>query len=174
MNKLFISLILTVSLQSEAADMKLAKFANQCSSLFLLMTFPSDEELKPFTDNISNLSETMAMITASIYELNGKNITYIKLRDMRNIEADNIIERRKKNKQSALDLYARCDQLREDFAYTAMQEDDDKKIINALSVPGYKAMNDQKSYLINYVLDSAIAEMENAGISSIVELYNNL
>ena len=171
---LSILLVLTSVMQIQAADMKVATLANKCSGLFLIMTMPSDENLKPFVQNMSTLSETMSMIAAGIYDINNIALTNGDLRDMRNKRADEVLEIEKIDRQINLDLYAKCDGLRENFAFVALQEDDDRKILNSLSLPENNAMSEQKVFLINSILDLSFQELEDAGISSIVELYKNL
>ena len=177
---MFIKKLLTVLLisgyciQLHAADMKVAKLANKCSGLFLIMTMPSDKQFKPFTQNMSTLSETMSMITAGIHELNNQSLTNGQLRDMRNREADKVIQANKVNSNTNLELYAKCDSLRENFAFIALNENDDERILNSLVMPTAVKMNEQKTFLINSILELSFQELDNAGISSIVELYKNL
>ena len=49
--------------------------------------------------------------------------------------------------------------------------ENEAKIINSLSVPGTISMTEQKTGLIEMILDISFQEMEAAGINSIVELY---
>ena len=49
--------------------------------------------------------------------------------------------------------------------------ENESKIINSLSVPGAISMTEQKTGLIEMILDISFQEMDAAGIDSIVELY---
>ena len=171
---LFFALILTINLN--ASDKKVGDFANQCSALFLIMTMlPDDEQWKPFVDNMSNLSETMALLSETIYDENNISLTYGELIDLRNIEADKFINMYKANKTNVTKFYARCDKFREDFAYQAMlSPDDDIKIINALKIPTSIDMSQQKTALIEMILEMSFNQLNAAGIESIVEFYKEL
>jgi len=177
MKKVFLLTVMLMIQPTYSADIRIADFANKCSALFLLMTMMTDEQWKPFSDNMSQLSETMSLITASIAEENNKVLTHGELMDARNIEADRIIATmNKKGLPPILDLYARCDNFRESFAYTAMQNpNNDSVLFDSLSMPPEKvAMNEQKTALIEMVLETSFAEMDAAGITSIVEIYKEL
>ena len=66
---------ISLTLNLNALDKKVGDFANQCSALFLIMTMlPDDEQWKPFVDNMSNLSETMGLLSATIYDENNISI----------------------------------------------------------------------------------------------------
>lgn len=167
---------ISLTLNLNASDKKVGDFANQCSALFLIMTMlPDDEQWKPFVDNMSNLSETMGLLSATIYDENNISLTQGKLIDLRNIEADKFINMYKVNKTNVTKFYARCDKLREDFAYQAMlSPDDDIKIINALKIPTSIDMPQQKTALIEMVLEMSFNMLSDAGIESIVEFYEEI
>ena len=170
-------LFLIISPYSHAADKKVGDFANECSAIFLLMTMlPQTEEWKPFQDNMSNLSETMTLLAATIYVENNIDVTYRSIIRSRNSEADKVIAKYKRNKTAVLDQYARCDKFREDFAYAAMMNpNSDSDVANALRLPPSKViMNEQKAALIKMVFDTSFATMEDAGIYSIVELFKDI
>ena len=105
---LFFALILTINLN--ASDKKVGDFANQCSALFLIMTMlPDDEQWKPFVDNMSNLSETMALLSETIYDENNISLTYGELIDLRK---KNLISKFKKQlKINKFDFDAICTKL---------------------------------------------------------------
>lgn len=165
-----------ITLNINASDKKVGDFANQCSALFLIMTMlPDDEQWKPFVDNMSNLSETMGMLSGVIYEENNITLTQGKLIDLRNIEADKFINMYKANENNVTKFYARCDKFREDFAYQAMlNPDDDIKIINALKIPNYLDMPQQKTAIIEMVLEMSFKQLSASGIESMVEFYEEL
>lgn len=174
MNIKFTKLILIIIFSQNifASELKIAEFSSKCSALFLLMTMPQEEQLKPFTDNIANLSETMNLIAGVSYEMSGEDLNNGQVLNRRNIEADKLIKIYKRNPKDVLSLYARCDKFREDFAYAAMQNPENElKIINSLSVPDVITMTDQKTGIIEMILDLSFQEMDAAGIDSIVELY---
>ena len=156
-------------------DLKIAEFSTKCSALFLLMTMPQNEQWKPFVDNMSNLSETINLVAGISYEMSGVDLNTGQLIDRRNVEADKLILAYKKNPEDVINFYARCDKFREDFAYAAIQSpEDDSKIINSLSIPGNIKMTEQKTGLIEMVLDVSFQEMNAAGIDSIVEIYEKI
>ena len=165
-----------LTLNINASDKKVGDFANQCSGLFLIMTMlPDDEQWKPFVDNMSNLSETMGLLSTTIYNENNISLTQGKLINLRNIEADKFINMYKVNKTNVTKFYARCDKFREDFAYQAMlSPDDDIKIINALKIPTSTDMPQQKTALIEMVLEMSFNMLSDAGIESIVEFYEEI
>ena len=167
---------ISLTLNLNASDKKVGDFANQCSALFLIMTMlPDDEQWKPFVDNMSNLSETMGLLSSIIYDENNISLTQGKLIDLRNIEADKFINMYKVNKTNVTKFYARCDKLREDFAYQAMlSPDDDIKIINALKIPTSIDMPQQKTALIEMVLEMSFNMLSDAGMESIVEFYEEI
>lgn len=167
---------ISLTLNLNASDKKVGDFANQCSALFLIMTMlPDDEQWKPFVDNMSNLSETMGLLSATIYDENNISLTQGKLIDLRNIEADKFINMYKVNKTNVTKLYARCDKFREDFAYQAMLiPDNDTKLINALSIPSSVDMSQQKTALIEMILEMSFNMLSDAGIESIVEFYEEI
>jgi len=170
-------LVFAISLNIFAVDKKLGDYANECSAVFLIMTMiPDDEQWKPFVDNMTNLSQTMNLLAQSIYAEININTTYGNIIDARNIEADKVIAKFKKNKNDVLAQYARCDKFREDFAYAALQNpNDDSALINTLKLPPYNVkMNDNKTALIEMVFDMSFSNMEAAGINSIVKLYENI
>ena len=173
---LTLSLALTFSISSQAADKRVGDFANKCSALFLLMTMMTDEQWKPFTDNMTQLSQTMGMVTAGISEENNIVLTNAELIDARNIHADKIINLYNRNSSDVLKLYARCDKFRENFAYAAMQNStDDSLLLNSLTMPPQRVeMTEQKTALIEMVLDTSFEEMKSSGITSIVELYKKI
>ena len=155
-----------------ANELKIAEFSTKCSALFYLMTMPQDEQWKPFVDNMQNLSETINLVAGVSYSMSGIDLNNGQVIDKRNIQADKLIIAYKKNPEDVLDLYARCDKFRENFAYAAMQyPENEAKIINSLSVPGTISMTEQKTGLIEMILDISFQEMDAAGINSIVELY---
>lgn len=172
----FLLFTIFLTLNLNASDKKVGDFANQCSALFLIMTMlPDDEQWKPFVDNMSNLSETMGMLSGTIYEANNISLTQGKLIDLRNLEADKFINMYKANTNNVTKFYARCDKFREDFAYQAMlNSDDDMKLINALSIPGSVDMSQQKTALIEMILEMSFNQLSAAGIESIVEFYKEL
>lgn len=173
MKKIFLLSSILIIQPAFSADLKIADFANKCSALFFLMTMMTDEQWEPFSDNMGQLSETMGLVTAGIAEKNNRTLTNGELINARNIEADKIIVMYKKSSLPVLELYARCDSFRENLAYTAMQyPDDDSLLFNSLSLPPKKVeMNEQKTALIEMVLETSFGEMNSAGITSIVEFY---
>lgn len=174
MNKNLLSTLLFIFLSQHihSSELRIAEFSTKCSALFLLMTMPQDEQWKPFVDNMSNLSQTIGMVAGVSYEMSGFDINNGQLIDKRNIEADKLILAYKNNPRDVVNFYARCDKFREDFAYAAMQNpEDDSKIINSLNIPGNISMTEQKTGLIEMILDLSFQEMDTSGITSIVELY---
>ena len=174
MKKNLITAILVIMFSHNifANELKIAEFSTKCSALFFLMTMPQDEQWKPFVDNMATLSETINLLAGVSYEMSGIDINNGQILNKRNIEADKLIKAYKRNSIDILNLYARCDKFREDFAYAAMQNpENESKIINSLSVPGVISMTEQKTALIEMILDLSFQEMDAAGIDSIVELY---
>ena len=174
MKKNFITTLLVIMFSQNifATELKIAEFSTKCSALFYLMTMPQDEQWKPFVDNMSNLSELMNAVAGVSYNMGGIDLNNGQIGDKRNIEADKLIRAYKKNPKDIIGLYARCDKFRENFAYASMQNpENESKIINSLSVPGAISMTEQKTGLIEMILDISFQEMGAAGIDSIVELY---
>lgn len=176
MKKILLLTVILILQPIYSADKRIADFANECSALFLLMTMIADDQFKAFSDNMGQLSETMGLITAGIAEENNKILTNGELIDARNIQADRIIAMYQRNPTSVLGLYARCDNFRENFAYAAMQNpNNDSELLNSLSMPPNKvSMSDQKTALIEMALETSFADMQAAGIYSIVEFYKKL
>jgi hypothetical protein len=176
MRKILLILILLFGISAEAADRQVGAFASKCSALFLLMSMLTDEQWKPFADNMTELSNTMSLVSSGISEENNKALTYDELIDGRNIQADRIINLYKRNPSDVVELYARCDQFRENFAYAAMQNSSNESaLLNSLTMPPQIVeMNEQKTGLIDMALETAFADMKASGISSIVELYKKI
>lgn len=179
MDKKILIGLLVFAFEISAVENKVGDFANKCSGLFLIMSMPKGEDWKPFTENMSELSTTMNLVAAGIYERSGNNPfsgtkreKIQKLTNASYIEADKMINLYKSNASSILGLYARCDKFREDFAYSAMNNpNSDAAALGSLQIPDRQQMNEQKTGLIGMVLDLSFKNLEQAGIDSLVELY---
>ncbi len=64
--------LLVFAFEVSAVENKVGDFANKCSGLFLIMSMPEGEDWKPFTENMIELSNTMTLVGAGIYERSGK------------------------------------------------------------------------------------------------------
>tara|TARA_Y100000748_G_C15428108_1_gene462140 strand:- start:264 stop:794 length:531 start_codon:yes stop_codon:yes gene_type:complete len=175
MKKISLIILLIYSFNANAVENKVGDFALKCSSLFFLMTMPQEEQFKTFTDQMSYLSQTMAMIAAEVYKRNGSTFTNGQIVKKRNLEADKVISSYNKDVTSALDLYARCDKFRESFAIAGLQNpNSDNSILEALVIPNNAYMEPQKSTLIGMVLRKSFDQMRSQGIDSIVELFKKM
>jgi hypothetical protein len=171
--------LLFFAFETSAFENKVGDFANKCSGLFLIMTMPEGEDWKPFTENMGELSTTMNLVAAGIYERSGNNpltgTRSEKIKQLMNesyLEADKIINLYKNDVSSVLGLYARCDKFREDFAYSAMNNpNSDTATLESLQIPDRQQMNEEKTGLINMILELSFSTLEKEGIYSIFDLY---
>ena len=171
--KILIILLFVSSTFLDSAENKVENFSIKCSGLFYLMTMPQDEQWKPFVDNMSYLSETMSIIASEIYKKKGQALTRGQMLYKRDVEADKIIVMYKKDIQSTLNLYAKCDKFRENFALIGFRNpNSDEAILDKLRIPSVYSMDTQKSEIISMILNISFDTLDSLGITSIVELRN--
>ena len=173
MKKLILITALSLFLSSNlsSADYKKADFTLKCSAVYYIMTSLLDEELKPFSDQMKNLSYMMGLISVEL----SYNMSNGELTNKRDIQADKLLQNHKKNKDFIIDLYARCDKYREDLAHISNLDPENwSNNVESLEIPRIIKMNQQKTETIKLLIEKSISNLEELGIKSFVEFNDSM
>ena len=173
-------LLISFNVSADINNTKVSEFSNDCAALFQLMGSASifNQDYKPASDNISNLALLMGDVSALNYQT---DITMGELEKRRLIAGDKILIKYANNKDKIINLYARCDKLREKIAVSYLNSGDDAaagiRKLTSLKIPSNNiTMGVDKSLLINNWLNSSLGELNRRRVTltEFVDAYTSL